>query len=169
MKSSIFQSAMQKGWIMGGLFSANFLLSIPNSLIINILTYLVIGFIIYFTHKFTTDYRDHENEGVLSFGKGFSFILLLYLFSSIISAGVKYVFFSYISPDFLPNMMNQAMVTLEQLMPSVPQESYDTMETLTKPINYTLLSIWVNLFFALFIGVVVALVVKRNSPQHINR
>lgn len=164
MPANIFQSAMQKGLYLGILFSVNFLLSTFKNPILSLLTYAVIGLIVYFVHKFTSSFRDNENGGILSYRKGFAYIILLFLFASIISAAVKYIYFTYINPDFLSNMFNQNMLLLEQVMPNVPQESYDAIETMTSPINYTLLASWVNLFVGFVFGLIMAGISKRDKP-----
>ena len=78
-RQNLFQHAMAYGVVMGGLFSANFMLSTMGR-VGNMLSYLVIGAIAYCTYYFACLFRDRECEGVLSYGKGLSYIVMLYFF-----------------------------------------------------------------------------------------
>lgn len=163
-RQNLFQHAMAYGVVMGGLFSANFMLSTMGR-VGNMLSYLVIGAIAYCTYYFACLFRDRECEGVLSYGKGLSYIVMLYFFAAVISSTVKFVFFTWISPDFLANLLNQSILILEEMnLPSMDESvTMQTLETMLSPMVYVFQSLWMNVFVGLFVGFVVAAFTKKEK------
>lgn len=163
-QQNLFQHAMAYGAIMGGLFSVNFLMSTMGK-VGNMLSYLVIGAIAYCTYYFVCLFRDRECDGVLSYGKGLSYIVMLYFFAAVISSVVKYVFFMWISPDFLSNLLNQSLLLLEEMnIPSMDESvTQQTLETMLSPMVYVLQSLWMNVFMGLFVGFIVAAFAKKEK------
>ncbi len=162
-KTNILNSAMRNGLILGILFSLNFGLSVVQNPYLGLLSNLVVALIIYLTYRLTVRFRDKENSGILSFGKGFLYVFLLFFFASIISAGVKYVYLQFINTNHLSNILNMTMQVMEQVMPNVPEEMYDATEKMLTPINYVLMTSWSNLLASLFVGVVIGLIVKKEE------
>lgn len=169
MQSNLMNTAMRNGLILGILFSANFLLSVSGMTFLALLTYAVIGLIIYFTYRYTTKYRDNELGGSIRFTHAFVFVLLLYVFATIISSFVKYFFLRFSNSNFLTDMYNQNIQTLEQFLPSITEEMYDAMEILTSPQGYTLMTAWTNIIIAVIIGVIIAAIVKRDTNPFDNK
>ena len=154
---------MRNGLILGIVFSVNFLFSISGNLLLGFLSYAAIAIIIYLSHKFTVNYRNVDCDGAISYRHALAYVVLLFLYAALISAIVKYLFFQYLNPDFLPEMMNKTLLAVEQMMPSVPEETYDTMEAMMSPINYTLLATWMNVILGFFVGLIIAGVVKKDK------
>ena len=148
-------STMRNGLILGIVFSVNFLFSISNNLFLGLLSYAVIGVIIYLSYRFTINYRNLDCEGAISYRHALAYVILLFLFAALISAIVKYLFFQYLNPDFLPELMNKSIEIMEQVMPSVPEETYDNMDTMMSPINYSLMVTWVNVILGFFVGLII--------------
>lgn len=153
---------MRNGLILGVLFSANFLLSVSGITVLALLTYVILGLIIYFTYRYTINYRDNELGGTIRFSRAFLFVVMLYTFATIISSFVKYFFLRFSNTDFLNNMYNQNIQTLEQFLPSITDEMYEAMEMLTTPQGYTMMAAWTNIIMAVIVGVIIAAIVKRD-------
>ncbi len=166
MKSNLFNTTMRNGLVLGVLFSLNFIVSTFNNSLVALFSYLITALIVYLTYQYTVRFRDKESGGVMTFGQGFVFVFLLFLYASIISAATKYIFLKYINPSYLENMLALSMQTLEAIMPSVPEEMYDTSEAFLTPINFTMAITWLNFLMSLLVGLVVGLIAKRdNQPQ----
>lgn len=163
MKPNLMNSAMRNGLILGIIFSLNFLFSISGNILLGLLSYAAIVFIVYITYRFTLQYRDIDNGGAISYRHALAYVVLLFLFAALISAIVKYVFFQFIKPGFLPDLMNKSIETMEQVMPSVPDEVYNNMGTMMTPINYTLMATWMNVVLGFFVGLIVAGLVKKDK------
>ncbi len=169
MQSNLMNTAMRNGLILGVLFSANFLLSVSGLTFLALLTYAIIGFIIYLTYRYTIQYRDNELGGSIRFSIAFVFVLMLYVFATVISSFVKYFFLRFSSSHFLTDMYNQNIQTLEQILPTITEEMYDAMEILTSPQGYTIMAAWTNIIMAVIIGIIIAAIVKRKPNPFNNK
>lgn len=163
MQSNLINSAMRGGLTLGALFSINFLLSISQSALPGMLSYAVVGLILYQTHRLVARYRDNELDGVIGFGHGLIYVGLLFVFASVVSAFVKYFYLQYFGGSYLENTYNQAMQLLEGILPEVPEEMYQSMETLTTPRGYTLMAAWSNMLAALPVAPIMAAIARRSK------
>ena len=110
-----------------------------------------------------------ECDGAISYRHSLAYVLLLFLYAALISAIVKYLFFQYLNPGFLPDLMNKSIEVMEQIMPSVPEETYDNMETMMSPINYSLMVTWMNVVMGFFLGLIIAGIVKKEKNMFDNK
>lgn len=170
MQPNLMNVAMRNGLILGVLFTTNFFLANPAVPLLGLLSYAMKGFILYLTYKYTVKFRDNNRAGAISFGQAGTFVFLMFFFASLISALVKLVYVKYINTDFLSNMFNQSMMAIEKILPNVSEETYEMMEEMLQPINYTMMSMFVNLFWGVIISVIIALIVKKTvNPFQNNR
>jgi len=163
MQPNIIKSTMTNGLILGALFSANFLLSISKSIPLTLLSYGVMIFIIIFAFQSAKRFRDKENDGFISFGKAFSFILLSFFFAALISSIVKYVYFQFINPEYLSLLLNESMKAIEMMKLPVAGDAYDQMESMMKPATFSLQFVWLNVFFGAIIGLIMAPFIKKEK------
>lgn len=154
-------TAMRNGLILGVLFSINFLITTTENSALGLITYLIVGLIVYLTYRYTVHYRDTELGGAISFGRAYLFVIVQFFFASIISAFVKYFYLRYSKTSFLEDMFNQSMEVMEKILPTVSGEMYDAMEVITDPQSYTLMTAWTNILLALILGLIIAAIVKR--------
>lgn len=165
MQSTIINTTMRYGLVLGVLFTLNFLLAIPGNITLALLSYVITGLIIYFTYRYAIQYRDKECGGFISFRRGFTFVFLLYFFASLISSFVKYFFLKFANTTFLEDTYNQSVLMLEQLLPAVTDEMYEALEILTNPQGYTMMGAWTNILLSVVMGIIIAAIVKRTpSP-----
>lgn len=164
-RPNLFKYAMKYGMIMGALFSVNFLLSTLGNATGNILSYVVIGAISYCTYYFTIIFREKECDGALSYGKGLNYIITLYFFAAIISSAVKLLFFTWVNPEYLPNLLNQSLLLLESM--NLPTEEFNMssqmLDKMMSPAFYAMQTLWINVFIGLFVGLVVATFTKKEK------
>lgn len=164
MQSNMTSSAMRSGLILGVLFSANFFISVSGIPALGLLSYLLVGLIVFYTYRFTVHFRDTELEGAISFARAFLYVLLMCLFASVISSFAKYFYLKFSKSTFLEDMYNQNITTLEQIMPAaVTDEMYDAVEMLTNPQGYTMMTAWTNMILALIIALIIAGIVKKDK------
>lgn len=160
---------MYYGLILGGLFSLNFLMAASNIGILSVLSNFMAIVILFVVYKFTISYRDTTNGGSISYSKAFVYVIMLFFFASIISAAVKFVYFRFFAPDYLSDIFNNTLKIIEEVMPSMPENSYEAIETLTDPLNYSLLSIWGNFTIGFFVALVIAGIAKKESNPFNNK
>ena len=163
-RPDLFRHTMRYGLFMGALFSANFLLSTLGG-IGGMISYFVMGAIIYFTYNFTVLFRESECNGELTYGKGLRYVLLLYFFAAIISSVVKYVYFNWVNPEYLSNLLNQSMQVFESM--SMPEEQMTTsinlLNKMMSPAFYAMQTLWMNVFMGLLVGLVMAAFTKKEK------
>ena len=163
MGAEMNRHAMNFGAIMGLLFSINFLVTTVNSLLF--LQYFLIGIIIYAVYKFAVHCRENVLGGSISYGAALWYVMQLFLYGSLISAMVRYIFYTYIKPDFLQNQLDETMAVFQSISMSeeLTNEVYQqTLEIMT-PLNMAFQSIWVNVILGLFLGLIIAAIVKKKN------
>ena len=104
-------------------------------------------------------------EGSISYGSALWYVMQLFMYGSMISALVRYIFYMYIKPDFLQNQLNETMQALQgtPMAEIITGDVYQqTMELMT-PLNMALQSIWLNLILGLLLGLVIAGIVKKQN------
>ena len=163
MQSNIFKSAMINGLIMGVLFSVNFLLSISKVTFLILLSYLVISFIVVGIYRMSIRFRDVECGGAIRYGKAFSFIVLTFFFAALISSIVKYVYFQFINPTYLDELLNESLKAIQMLKIPIDKASYDQMAKVMKPATFSLQYIWMNVIVGTILGLIMAAFVKKEK------
>ena len=163
MQGNIFTSAMRGGLVLGVLFSANFLLSVPQNTITGLLTYAVMAVIVAATYRLAARLRDQECGVYISYCKSFAFILASFFYAALISSLVKFIYFQFINPDYLGNLYNQSMLTLEKMGLSAADGVEESVEALLQPASFALQYIWVNLLAGCFVGLVTAAFIKKEK------
>ncbi|MDD3321838.1 MAG: DUF4199 domain-containing protein [Paludibacter sp.] len=163
MQPNIIKSAMTNGLILGVLFSVNFLLSVSKSIPLVLLSYGLMAFILVLTFQFSKRFRDKECNGIISFGKSFSFILLSYFFAALISSIVKFIYFQFINPEYLSKLLNESMKAVEMLKLPIDSASYEQMEGMMKPATFSLQFVWLNVFMGTIIGLIMSPFIKKEK------
>ncbi len=163
MRANPIKHAMKYGLYLGGVFSLNFLLSTSQSVVMQLLTYLVIAAILYLTYRFAVHYRENEMKGCLTYWQGFSYVLWLFLFSAIVSSAVKFFYCQFLVTEYLENMMNQTMLMLETMQFPIGDAEIAQIEAMLKPARFSLMYLWVNAFVGMFVGLVMAAFTKKEK------
>ena len=163
MGTDMNRHAMNYGAIMGVLFSLNFLVTTIKS--VAFLQYLFIVVIIYCAYRFLVHCRENVMGGVISYGSALWYVMQLFMCGSLISALVRYVFYSYIKPDFLQNQLNETMQALQgtSMADLISGEVYQQTVEMMTPLNMSLQSIWLNFMLGLLLGLILAGIVKRDE------
>lgn len=163
MQPNIFKSAMFNGLIMGVLFSINFLLSISKNTFLALLSYLVISFILVGIYRMSIRFRDIECGGTIKYSKAFSFIVFTFFFAALISSIVKYIYFQFINPAYLDELLNESMKALQILKIPIDNAAYDQMVKVMKPATFSLQYIWMNVILGSILGLIMAAFVKKDK------
>ena len=80
-----------------------------------------------------------------------------------ISSLVKFIYFQFINPDYLGNLYNMSMLTLEKMGLSAADGVEESLEALLQPASFALQYIWVNLLAGCFVGLVTAAFIKKEK------
>ena len=86
--------AMNFGAIIGVIFSINFLITTIKSLAFA--QYIFVVIIVYAVYKFAIHCRENVMEGSISYGSALWYVMQLFMYGSMISALVRYIFYVYL-------------------------------------------------------------------------
>ena len=163
MGADMNRHAMNFGAVMGLLFSLNFLVTTVKS--IAFLQYLFVIVIIYCAYRFVVHCRENVMNGAISYGSALWYNMQLFMYGAMISALVRYVFYSYIKPDFLQNQLNETLMALQgtPMAEMISDEVYQQTVEMMTPLNMALQAIWLNLMLGLLLGLILAAIVKRSE------
>ena len=154
---------MQNGLILGGIFSLNFLLSTSKSSPLIFLTYFIAFFIVTIIYRFSIKFRNVEYEGIITYGRAFTYIILLFFYAALISTVVKYIFFRFVNPGYLETMFQDTMKMMETLKFPMTSAEIDQTESMFKPLSFSLLYIWSDVIMGTFVALIMAAFVKKNK------
>ncbi len=163
MKANPVKHAMKYGLILGALFSVNFLMSASANTTIQFLSNLATAAIIYFTYKFTVHFRKTEQNNTMTYFQGVSYIIWLFLFAAIISSAVKYIYWQFINPEYLPNLMNQSLLMLETMKIEITDEMLEQVQRTLRPAVMALQFIWINILTGLFVALITAAFTRKEK------
>ncbi len=163
MRAEMNRHAMNFGAIMGLLFSVNFLVTTVKSLAFT--QYIFVVIIVYAAYKFAVHCRENVMEGSISYGLALWYVMQLFMYGSLISALVRYLFYQFIKPDFLQNQLNETMQALQNtsMADLITGEVYEQTVAMMTPLNMALQAIWLNLILGLLLGLVIAGIVKKQD------
>ena len=163
MSKELSRHAMSKGLILGSLIAVNYILS----------TYLATSFlslgveivIVYMAYKATVDCRENVLDGGISFGRAWWYVINLFLYSSMVAGVVKYVYLKFIRPDYLQSLIPQVKAIFDQahLTGGEMKEVMTGLQEVLTPENMVLYSIMMDIMIGAFLGLIFALIVKRDE------
>jgi len=121
-------------------------------------SYVITAIVLYFV---IINFRDKQQNGFLSYGKGVTVGLLTGLFASVIFAIFTYIYLTYIDPSILEQAMVKAEESVLQSNPNMSDEDLDRamgfIEIFTSPAGMTATTIFwytlVSLVFSLLISI----------------
>lgn len=163
-KDLLMKSAMSYGLGMGIFWVIKYLfLVFGYSTPALIFIYQILCFAVpVVAYQMTKRYRQ-EIGGVISFSHAWRFGIMLYFFAALIVSIEHFVFYQYIAPpDFLQNMMNQAVVALQEA--NMDSEVINSInQTNFTPIHMTIQGIFNNIFYGIILSIPVATLVSRKK------
>lgn len=121
-------------------------------------SYVITAIVLYFV---IINFRDKQQNGFLSYGKGVTVGLLTGLFASVILAIFSFIYMKYIDPSILEKALVTAEEDVLQRNPNMSDEELDRamgmVEIFTSPVVITVLTIFwyalVSLVFSLLISI----------------
>lgn len=164
MQQNYIKSSLINGiLIIGGLLSLKFLLSASKIGVLGLIANIISILIIYLMYRFSTQYRENECNGSISYGKAFGFIFKLYFYGTIISSLIALFYTSVINKDFLPVFLNDILSIYDKMNFPINDSTYKIFEVIYKPIPFALLNISSGIFTATFWGLIWAAFVKKDK------
>ena len=163
-KDLLIKSAMSYGLGMGIFWVIKYLFFVfgyftPSLVFIYQILCFAVPVIAY---QMTKHYRQTIG-GFISFSHAWRFGLMLYFFAALIVSVEHYVFYQYIAPpDFLNNMINQAVTALKEA--NMDSEVINSInQTNFTPIHMTIQGIFNNIFYGIILSIPVAALISRKK------
>ena len=158
-------SAMKNGVSLGVIFSLNFILTPSSNAVVQVLTYVILVFIMLSTWRYTCMFRDNESGGSISFYRAFSYIFLLFFFASLISAAVKLVYLKYINTNYLSDLFAATEKVIQQLQIQMPEGYNAALSDMLSPIKFTMQTLMVDTMLGAILGLLYAPFIKREKKN----
>lgn len=112
-------------------------------------------------------FRDGAREGTISFGRGYAYTILMFFYAALLFAIAQYVYFQFIDNGYLMNCLVE-MIDSEQNRQVI--QAYGLSEALndslkqmaeTRPIDYAVNYLTLNIMLGAVLGLPIAAVVKK--------
>jgi hypothetical protein len=116
-------------------------------------------------------FREEHNGGRMLFSEGWSLSLLIIAFASLPEALIMYVFYQFIDPEYISNIVNQSsdmLSTLEQNNPNQYISQFNDMfkkQDIPSASQMAIQGIFNNIFFGSIVSIIVAFFVKKDNEN----
>lgn len=114
-------------------------------------------------------FRDEDRGGLISFGRGWAYVVYIFFYASVLLALVQYLYFAYMDQGYLLSSFTSALSSpegkqvLEQYgMQQTAQESLEAMSKM-RPIDYALNVLTMNIMTGMVLGVPIAALTKTTA------
>ena len=163
---------------LGVLFTINFIASAqqlrhPS---LWLLSWLLTFYVAYGIYRAAQHYKQFECGGTISFSQAYSYILWLFLCSSVIAAILRFAYLMWLDTDFLPSMYDSTMKLLSEAVNQQPEMDKaiidtfsETMPSLLTPIRVSMYYSMFDMFVGVFAGLILAPMVPRLKARFIFR
>ena len=118
-------------------------------------------------------FRDDALEGAISLGRGWGYVVFLFLYASLLFAAAQFVYFAYLDKGFFAGALSQLLTSPENAaalsqagLASMMTEALGALATM-RPIDLVLNILTTNLLIGCIVGLPVALAMKRDRVQKI--
>ncbi|PLX05566.1 MAG: hypothetical protein C0598_14240 [Marinilabiliales bacterium] len=159
---SAFMPSITYGFLMGIILVIYslilYILELNENTWLGIVSYVITAVFLFYV---ITNFRDKQQNGFLSYGKGVSVGTLTGLFASVVLAIFIFIYVNYIDPSIVEKALVQAEEGILQRAPNISDEALEQqmsmVEIFTKPVFMAVTSIiWytiVSLVFSLLISI----------------
>lgn len=137
------------------------------------LYYLLTLYIIYGIIRSALHYRMTDCGGTITFGQAYRYILLLFVFSSIVAALVRVIYLKWIDGSYLVRLGEQMQKVMEmnELKVSEAERTalQEALPEILKPVRFSLYYIFLDVFMGIVAGLLLAGPVKNIKVKEIKR
>lgn len=163
MKPTALKHAMYFGLMLGLAFCLNFFLSTRSSALCNAVSWMIVVLVPYAAYRLTVDCRERVCGGRMSYGEAFFYGMQLFFYAAMVGAAFKLLYFKYINPDFLPNMLDESLKLMELLNMPIGEAEMGELKRVMTPVNMSLNYIWLDVAAGTLVSLVVAAFARKNK------
>jgi hypothetical protein len=112
-------------------------------------------------------FRDYAREGVISFKRGYAYLVLTFFYAGLLLAAAMYIYFAFIDKGFLYMKLSEMMSSEEGRLAIQAAGMKEQMEEGLKelsnmrPIDYALNMLTFNIMTGFFLGLPIAALMQR--------
>ena len=163
MKPEALKHAMYFGLMLGLVFALNFFFSTLHNGWFVLLMLFVTFTIPYLVYRLTVDCRDRVSGGAISYGAALWYGTQLFFYAALISAVFKFIYFKFLNPEYLPNMINESLKILDELNMLSGELTEEQVRQLLTPLYVTMQYIWMDVIMGVFVSLVTAAFAKKDK------
>ena len=163
MQPNITKSALYNFHFVGLLLSVKFILLAQKYDFLASVAFFVSILIIFVLYRMSVHFRDNECGGTIKFGQAFGYIFLVYLFGSIVSSVVIFIYTSFINTHYLNSTLDVLMKLYDSYKFSVDNNTYSVLQTIYKPGPFAVVNVFFSAFLGAFWGLILGVLVKRDK------
>ena len=128
---------------------------------------VIIGFLVYAIMQ----YRDNVNNGFISYSSSLRLGTTVAFFSSVIMAFYTFIYITYLSPDFLANILNMTEQTMLEANPEISDQELDLALSMTtkfmQPHWMMIMGVLGGTFMGFLFSLIISIFVKKENPNEI--
>lgn len=114
-------------------------------------------------------YRDKYAGGFITYGKSFSMGFLIALYAAIIGAIYGFIYFSYINPGIIQEMMDLRVAEMWEQNPEMTDQQFEMAESWMKrfmsPIAMVVMGFIENVVISLIISLIVSIFMQKKDKS----
>ena len=171
-QKSVLMPSLSAGLILGIILVVFSLLLYVADLNENIwiasISYVIIAVVLYFA---IINFRDKQQNGFLTYGKGVSMGTLVGFFASILFAVFTYVYVTYIDPSVIDKALVAAEEGILERMPNISDDELEKqmsiVEIFTKPLIMAITSIFWYTMVSVVFSLLISIFAKQEDTNNI--
>ena len=112
-------------------------------------------------------FRDYAREGVISFKRGYAYLVLIFFYAGLLLAAALYIYFAFIDKGYLYMKLTEMMNTEEGRLAiqaaGMKEQMTEGLKELSnmRPIDYALNMLTFNIMAGFFLGLPIAALMQR--------
>lgn len=146
------QHAMWAGLTIGLLLALDTFVGSRSSSFARVADILIEAYIILRAFRSVQDFRDTELQGEISLWRCFSYTLNLFFFASLIGALFNVIYYKYIAPEYLTELLEKSKPAFEAMFKQNPNYTEDLLEQLMTPETMAMSSIVSQCMIGMVLG-----------------
>lgn len=165
--------ARQDGALLALLWAVAFILYIigVSNQLLGLAAVMLMLYTPFFVGERLGKFRDYGREGLISFRRGYAYTIFVFFYGGVLFAIAQYLYFAFMDNGFLLSQFSKMIATeearqmLQQYgMTQMVDESLQEMAS-TRPIDYALNMLTVNISLGFILGVPISLVMQRTVKR----
>ena len=116
-------------------------------------------------------FRDYGREGIITFGRGYAYTVLIFFYAGLLLAAALYIYFAFLDNGFLLGKFTELITSVEGQqaldlygMRNQAEEGLQAMSEL-RPIDFALNMLTVNIITGFVLGMPIAALMQRSAVQ----